>query len=292
MQRDLDLVWKGHAFTWKAPASWMDELTAWLGPHLHPDGIEALGPGVERGLCWDDPEWGDVLAAAVADDLDEVIAELGECLGRATLRTYHGTRTADAGIFLREGLKVHDRRLMTERLRRLVETHDVLSCLRGDALSEAIAEIDNRTDDGRLHVVADERFLLDHCAHYLIYGSEWVAAVLGGRHRRILKTLGVPTLLEIDLPLRMVDPRSRHAFARALLQEWTRRTCDRPDWSAPIDFPFCLSVDIPPACVVGHRHPAELRDPLDGYAINRVDGTTCAACDDRRSPMPPDHGDA
>ena len=218
MRRTSDSVWNGHAFTWKDPASWMAELTAWLGPRLHPDGIETLGPGVERDLCWDDPEWLDILAAVLEDDLDDVTAELGECLVGATLRTYHGTRTDDAGIFLREGLKVHDRRLMTERLRRLVETHDRLSGLRGDALSRAIAEIDNRTDDGRLHVVADERFLLDHCAHYLVYGSEWVAAVLGEPHREILKTLGVPTLLEIcrwGWSIRRPDARSRARSSRS-----------------------------------------------------------------------------
>ncbi|MCJ2065989.1 hypothetical protein MKK63_25255 [Methylobacterium sp. J-088] len=278
MRRSRDSVWKGHAFVWKRPPGWVGVLKAWLGPRFGPAGIEALRPGLERDLCWDDTAWLDLLETALAVDLEDAVDELADDLRHAVLRTYHGTRTIDAGIFHREGLKVHDRRAMTERLRHLVDAHDELATLRGDALARAIAEVDNRTDDGRLHVVADDQFLLDHAAHYLIYGSEWVAAVLGEGNRRFLRTQGAPTLLEIDLPLRMAGPRSRQEFAKAMLREWARLTCNEADWSAPIDFAFCLHVDIPPACVVGHTHPTEFRDPLDRRAIYVSDVTTCMGC--------------
>lgn len=256
----------------------MGPLTAWLGPRLRTGGYDALQPGSERDLCWDDGEWLDVLDMELACELEDVAAELADCLGRATLRTFHGTRTADAGVYFREGLKVHDRTAMTRRLHDLVASHESLSALRGNRLEKAISEIDNTTDDGRLYVVADDTFFLDHAAHYLIYGSEWIMAVLGSEGRRFLRTHGTPTLLEIDLPLRMAHPDTRHAFARTMLREWTRMTCNRPDWSAPIDFAFCLQVDLPASCIVGHTHPTELRDPHAGRAIYRSNVTTCALC--------------
>ena len=167
---------------------------------------------------------------------------------------------------------------MTERVRSLVEGHDALAALRGDRLSEAIDRVDNEIDHGRLHVAADDAFFLKHTAHYLIYGSEWIMAVLGGEGRRFLRTYGTPTLLEIDLPLRLVDPRSRHAFARMLMREWVRLTCNRTPWTAPIDFGFRLAKDIPPACIVGHRHPQELRDPLENGRPYRPEVTSCLHC--------------
>jgi hypothetical protein len=160
----------------------------------------------------------------------------------------------------------------------LVASHESLAALRGDRLSKAIAEIDNTTDDGRLYVVADDACPLDHAAHYLINGSEWIMAVLGDEGRRFLRSNGTPTLLEIDLPLRMARPDTLHAFAREMLREWTRMTCNRPDWSAPIDFTFCLCSDIPASCIVRHTHPTELRDPHAGGATYRSSATTCALC--------------
>ncbi len=287
MPRFDDPAWNGPTLIWKRPETWMAPLTAWLGPRLRPGGYEALGPGSERDLCWDDGEWLDVLDTALACDLEDVVADLADVLGRASLRTYHGTRTADAGAFFREGLKVHDREAMTQRVHDLVASHESLAALRGDRLSKAIAEIDNTTDDGRLYVVADDTCLLDHAAHYLINGSEWIMAVLGDEGRRFLRAHGTPTLLEIDLPLRMAHPGTLHAFAQALLQEWTRMTCNRPDWSAPIDFTFCLQVDIPASCIVGHTHPTDLRDPHARGATYRSNATTCALCAISSEPLDP-----
>jgi hypothetical protein len=48
-----------------------------------------------------------------------------------------------------------------------------------DRVDAAIAEIENELDPGRLYVVADDAVLLKHAAHYMIYGSEWISAVLG-----------------------------------------------------------------------------------------------------------------
>lgn len=278
MPRFEDPAWNDPPLIWKRPETWMGPLTAWLGERLRTGGYEALCPGSERDLCWDDGEWLDVLDTALAYDLDDLTGELADGLSSVIMRTYHGTRTVDAGVYFREGLKVHDRSAMTRRVHELVTSHESLAALRGDRLAKAISEIDNTTDDGRLYVVADDTFFLDHAAHYLIYGSEWIMAVLGGEGRGFLRTHGTPTLLEIDLPLRMAQPDTRHAFARTMLREWTRMTCNRPDWSAPIDFAFCLGADIPASCIVGHTHPTELRDPHAGTAIYRSNATTCVLC--------------
>ncbi|CAO4173324.1 hypothetical protein EEDFHM_02268 [Methylorubrum populi] len=167
---------------------------------------------------------------------------------------------------------------MTERLQRLVEDHDALAALRGERLSEVIDRAANEIDHEWLHVAADDAFSLKHAAHYLISGIEWIMAVLGGEGRRFLRTYATPTLLEIDLPLSLVVPRSRYAFARMLMREWMRLTCNRTAWTAPIDFGFRLATDIPPGCIVGHRHPQELRDPLQNGRPYRPEVTSCLHC--------------
>lgn len=278
MSRTDDAIWNGRSFAWKRPASWTGPMATWLWPRLRDGWSECLRPGSERDICWDDEAWLNLLDTVATGDLETLLHDLAEVLDRATLRTYHGTRTHDAGSFFEAGLQVHDRVEMTRRLTTLVEENDELAALRGARLSEAIAQIENTTDDGRLHVVADDAFFLDHAAHYLIYGSEWIMAVLGPEGRRFLRSYGTPTLLEIDLPLRMVHPGSRYEFARVLAREWVRLTCNATDWTSPIDFAFSLAVDIPASCIVGHAHPAEMRDPLEGGRPYRSTVLTCLHC--------------
>ena len=272
-----DKIWRGHHFTWKRFDSWGPQLTAWLQPHFRKDGLRRLKPGVFRDLCWDDPDWSDLLERCLLAHLDYFAEQLADALEHSVLRTFHGCRTDDARSYFELGIRIHNRGAMTAQLRSLVETHEELFWLR-TRLDDAIARIDNTIDNGRLYVVADDTSLLDHAAHYLIYGSEWIAAVLGGGYRHVLLKTGTPTLLEIDLPLRVSSTGIRKELANKMLAEWTRHACNRPDWHAPIDFTFGLHADIPPAWIVGHTHPAELRDPLEQRQLDRSPRTTCAYC--------------
>ena len=272
-----DNIWHDHHFVWKRPDTWTPQLTAWLSPRFRRDGMRRLKPGRFRDLCWDDSEWSDVLERCLVADFGYHANALANALDPAVMRTFHGCRTADAGSYFRGGLRVHDRAAMTAQVKTIVTGSEELRWMR-DRVDAAIAEIENELDPGRLYVVADDTVLLKRAAHYLIYGSEWVSAVLGAAGRRVLLQRGAPTLLEIDLPLRMSSVQTRTELATKMLREWTRLACNRPDWSAPIDFSFCLRTDIPAAWIVCHSHPAELHDPLEQERIYRSRVLTCAHC--------------
>lgn len=154
-------------------------------------------------------------------DFDYHADALANALDPAVIRTFHGCRTDDAGSYFRHGLRIHDRAAMTAQVKAIVDGSEELAWMKS-GLDAAIAEIDNRLDPGRLYVVADDTVLLKHAAHYLIYGSEWISAVLGAAGRRVLLRRGAPTLLEIDLPLRMSSMQTRSELATKMLQEWTR----------------------------------------------------------------------
>lgn len=255
----------------------MPLLETWLSPRFRKDWMRRLRPGVYRDICWDDSEWSDILDKSLRGNFDSCAEELADSLEYAVLRTFHGCRTDNAGTYFREGLRLHNRDEMTARLRAIVEHNTELHWMQS-RLDAAIREIDNTLDEGRLYVVADDTFLLKHAAHYLIYGSEWIAAVLSTPGRSVLKAIGAPTLLEIDLPLSMSSFQTRTALAVRLLNEWTRFSCNKPDWSAPIDFSFCLQSNIPSSCIVGHSHPAELHDPWNNREVYQSHATTCAGC--------------
>ena len=273
-----DTVWSRHCFAWKSEESWMPQLTAWLEPRVRPTGWKKLSPGKLRDIACDDTDWLVLLQDSLKVDLDTCIDDLTSALSGALLRTYHGCRTEDAGLYVREGLRRHDRQAMTQRLHDLVGRHKDLAWLK-PSLEQKIARIDNTIDLGRLYVVVDDVFLIDTAGHYLIYGSEWIFAVLGQSAHKVLKSIGVPTLLEIDLPLDVVQAGIRRDFAADLLMEWARRACNLPDWHTPLNFTFCLEQDIPLAWIVGHSHPVRIEDQFDDFRTYVAPRSTCLHCD-------------
>lgn len=272
---DVTPIWQ-RQITWKRPETWFDPLTSWLAPRLRDRAMERLKPGQFRELCWDDEEWLDVLQECLVSDLDNDLMALAAAMSDAVLRVYHGCRTDNVGSYFDHGLLIHDRAAMTSKVYAIIESTPSLSWMKGQ-VETAISEVGNSLDIGKLYVVGDDTVLLTRAAHYLIYGSEWITAVLGETGRHTLLSHGLPTLLEIDLPLRMVGVEFRVAFGRHMLAEWSRLACNQSDWSAPIDFTFILREEIPPRCIVGHSHPPELRNPFD-RSMYRTINPTCAYC--------------
>jgi hypothetical protein len=144
-------------------------------------------------------------------------------------------------------------------------------------LDRAIAKVDNKHDHSRAYVMVSDEALLDS-AHYLIHGSEWIMSLFYDDGRSILKRIGAPTLIEIDLPLSVTHSSNRRGLAEDMLQEWTRLACNGKKWVAPINLSFCLIRNVPPKCIVGHSHPASMTDPHDGMRVYRSPVTSCKHC--------------
>lgn len=270
-----DAVWEERRIIWKEPATWAPALTAWLKPDYRKDAMRRLRPGQFRDLCWDDSDWLKVFERCIKGTVDDLIFNLGSALLPAIIRTYHGCRTDDAGSYFRDGLLTHDR----ERMRALaiIEAHEELHYFKPQ-FDRAIAEVDNEHDHGKAYVILSDEAMLRDSAHYLVHGSEWIMSLFDECGRRILRGLGAPTFIEIDLPAVMTHGNDRDQFARVMLMEWTRLACNGHDWSAPVDFSFLLIRDVPPAHIVGHHHPAKMTDPHDGMREYSSPATSCKLC--------------
>lgn len=233
----------------------------------------------EQDLCWDDSDWlHKVLAPELNCDLIILLDQLADAFDPISLRTYHGCRVEDAGVFHREGLRINDPEMLAEQVRRVVAEDDYLAWMRPD-LEEKIAQWDARDrDTGRLYVCLDDRPQLDYIGHYALYGSEWVSAFLGHAGRRALLLRGVPTILEIDIPMSWVRPSTRSELAAKLLQEWTRQTVNKPTWIPSLDFSIILHHDIPPEHIAAHYHPAVLKCPFSQKQAIRSPSVECPSC--------------
>jgi hypothetical protein len=272
-------LWRDHLVHWKDRATWFEPLGAWLAPYLRKGGRDRLRRGGERDLCWDDADWLDrVLYPQLTIEIDTVIEQLADDLEGTVLRTFHGCRVPDAGVFHRDGIRINDPARLEDEVRQIVAQEEDLAWLR-PTLEQRLADFDARErDTGRLYVCADDQPQLDRIGHYMLYGSEWIVALLGFSAHSTLRRRGVPTMVELDLPFRMATPGTRREFARKLLQEWVRVLVNGPTFVPALDFTIVLHANVPAQMIVGHYHPAVLRDPFHSFITHKTAINTCPGC--------------
>ncbi len=264
---------------WHHPATWIPILTNWLSPQLRV-GAEGRLQLIDTEKWYDDDsEWTQLLASELQTEFDDVKEDLIDLLEHQIVRCYHGCRTEDAGTYFREGLHFHRREKLEARVRNLVESDARLQWML-PKLAERMAEFPSTVDEHRCFLVLDDRDMIDNAAHYLIYGSEWICSVLGYGFRAPLVEKGVPTIIEVDLPLSRTSPGLRRQLASLLLREWTRQFVRKPTEVLLQDFTFVLHEVLPAKFIMDHYHPLKMKDPLERGALYRSPRETCLYCDE------------
>jgi hypothetical protein len=271
--------WRGRLVHWKDRSTWFDALGGWIEPYFRKGAFTRLSSLKEKDLCWDDSDWLDVvLAPKLRIEIDTAVDLLADELDRAILRAFHGCRVADAGVFHREGIRLNDPTVLEAEVRRIVAEEDDLAWRR-PTIGREVAEWDARErDTGRLYVCADDQPQLDRIGHYMLYGSEWITALLGFSAHHTLRRRGVPTMIELDLPFNLATPNTRREFARKLLQEWVRVLVNAPTFVPKLDFTVILRADLPPEMIVGHYHPTALKCPFNRFATFETKQPVCPSC--------------
>lgn len=192
-------------------------------------------------------------------------------------RVAHGTRTDDVGEFYARGLRVLRAGEVEDRARAIF----LDGSLGGAVEDRMVAAIDDigarRPEGGRegiLYFCADERSLVTRmggCGHYLVYGSEYlfclgIRVVDRWEAKRLLKSIGRPTVLVCDIPMTLMRERTLREFAGMMVE---LAFCELlPDRESHSGSPWAgtalsIPVDLPGDCIVGHYHPADVHDPLN-----------------------------
>jgi len=89
------------------------------------------------------------------------------------------------------------------------------------------------------------------------------AKLTGGRYgedcRLQLRTIGIPTVLEVNIPIELITPAQKLNVAKIILSEWGQLRTKRPlDISSSPS--YMVRSDIPAECIKAHYHPAKIRD--------------------------------
>lgn len=281
---------------WTALKSWYPQLTTLLETLLQSGAIPKLKRMTSHGLYDDDPLWFEQVIDLFSGDEDDLLAQVSLAIAGLRLRAYHGTRTADASSFLREGIRLHVRAQLEAEVRALVVTDKELSFI-SKRLDGAFERAAHLIEEGRCYVVVDQRVLIEQCGHYLLGGSEFIQGIIGPDAARLALREAAPTILEINLPLARVKESFLRNFARVLLQEWAKITCKGLTQPRYLDFTFVLQEPVPPDWIAGHFHPPVVNDPHSLRRPVRTEQVYCAACTpmghtskDNKNPMSGDFG--
>ena len=205
-------------------------------------------------------------------DADEVIVDALKSTW-THIRAFHGCITTDVKSYYNQGIKP----LSLNDTNRYAHNYFVRACprLNSRSIDRAIKHVgqDYDASDERAFFALDCAHLLQHCGHYLIYGSEYLLALAGELTpmdslgdacdlRWRLKGRGRPTVFACHLPIDRVEPGAVVELARLLVAEtfkWLRNPAHVP-LSRRFGFPIGGSLE--PEYIIKHFHPAVVRDPL------------------------------
>jgi hypothetical protein len=274
----MSTIWRNHTIHWKDPSTWVGRLSHWIKPFLNRRGIRHLQRMSEQKLCWDDPIWLEKTQEILDFDVQCVTERLGLALSGATIRTFHGCRPRDAGIYLRNGILCNDPKMLASQARHIVMEEEGLHYLQA-TIDQRLTDFKERDrDTGRLYLALDDRTLRDGGGHYLLYGSEWLQCLFGFEAHDVLRRRGVPTVVLVDLPLAMTHEHERRELSEALLQEWTRIKVNRPNWCPERDFTFILRCNVSGSFIAGHYHPETVCDPFYQNVRRSIESRYCPSC--------------
>lgn len=224
----MSRIWQNKVISWKEKASWIPTLSKWIRPFLNERGIRALRQMGEQDICSDDWAWLDITQTILSWETESVIQNFADAIVSAKLVTYHACRTENAGVYHSNGIRLNDPAALADEARRIVGEEDGLAFKR-PTIEEDIKSFDAfERDTGKLYVVVDDRSLVEDSGHYLLYGSEWIQALLGWSAHEVLRRRGAPTIFMVELPLAEATPHELEQLARVLLQEWTRVKVNAP----------------------------------------------------------------
>lgn len=256
---------------WRERRSWLacirhyarDVLTADVREHIRQT----------RPECWsDDMDW-------LPDHcwtVEEFCARMVDYYSH--FKAFHGCRPVDVGSYFEKGLVGQDKVQIQHVFRRMFSEWPM------EHLDRAIADLEPTRDHeaGKVWLLGCDKELVEDCGHYLIQGSEYLMAlavhVEGSLAQRRLREVGIPTIIEVDLPVSYVPECQQLALARCILSAWGQGVARRSlglGGSAPC---FVVRQTIPPEYIRSHHHPVLIVDPHRGHVTYKNQSVTCPVC--------------
>jgi hypothetical protein len=260
---------------WRNRRAWLRDIRSYAKTLLTTELTTALER--KKSDCWSDVmDW--------LPDHDEMVPEFCDRMSSfyTHFKAFHGCRPDTLSSYYANGLQGQNTGFIITKFRSL------FSDVPPDELELAISQMKHResSEKGRIWLSGDDREMLTGFGHYIINGSEYLlslAANLGTGsngeedYRLRLRTVGIPTVLEVDIPIDLIPPLQKLEVAKMILSEWGQLRTKRP-LGMSLSPCYVVRSDIPVECIKAHYHPARITD-FHHYKRTYVNKTvSCEHC--------------
>lgn len=179
------------------------------------------------------------------------------------VKMYHCCRPSDTQSYYDSGIRVLDANDVNEKFKKLFLGNTKFPQITESHIQAAIDHMaDSHGRAGLIYFGLDDRFLLEHCGHYLIYGSEYLQGLATSIQREFgyelkaeLRKSGKPTVFEVQMPVEDFSEDELWALAEQVFPTWAYNIAHNKDSSYALD--FCIQIDhgLPADLIVRHYHP-------------------------------------
>jgi hypothetical protein len=179
----------------------------------------------------------------------------------SVILSYHACRPVSVDSYLSEGIRIVSDAEIIQRAKDLfcdgtfpeISEHDV----------EIAAQEHSTGEAPGFYAVLDDEGLIKRAGHYLVYGSENLMNIAGSlshgggafsKYAQYLKTIGKPTMFEIELPTEIIGQNDLLSLVREI------NNCLDCAESPSIDFTFLITQSLPAENIKGYSHPRKIYD--------------------------------
>nr|WP_319382362.1 hypothetical protein [uncultured Roseibium sp.] len=255
---------------WQSYYTWNSEIWDLLTPVITEEVKSTFLAAPPEYLVSDDLSWLDDIVFEVEDRDISTKTFLAEELRKKfrAFRALHGTKAESPNIFFETGLIPLDPDHIHARARKIF-LNGTFPELSDAYLEAAIKAVGAGTRAGRVWFEGNERLLVEHAGHYMLYGSEYLTAIAANMrgtrdYRRVLKEIDQPVVLICDVPLDLMSDHMLEEFSGSALEMVFQELMDGAEFCPERmrGAAFCIREALPAECVIGYYHPTLLKDPL------------------------------
>jgi hypothetical protein len=256
-------------FDWKLFKSWKVDIEKLFADILTPQVIETISKSPKKIPNVDNPTFIKSLIKEfpIFDDFTPRFVSY-----YSQIRTYHLCRPLDTDSYYKNGLLILDAEEMQKQFKSFFLNDDFPEISEED-IEYAISTVSTETRDQVLYLGLDDRFLMEYCGHYLVYGSEYFLSMCGGLPidretcRSVIRSKGTPTVFIIDLPIEFITPDQTGQLWNDIISQWGYSISHSLDDTVEVDFGITIDKNIPPDCISGHYQPDKIKDPSAGFKL-------------------------
>lgn len=251
---------------WKDSSTWKTVIEQELQNVLGNDYVKVLRNGAKSIRYRDDDECGCMLFNERASKSKIISRIKREVISKIkSVMAYHACRTDCVEQYMKNGIRILDPVAAQDIFRSMFSNEDV--GIPASGLDAAIESVSLDTRKGRVYLGLDDRYLIEHCGHYLIYGSEYINCLAisvpnGGEHTRdILKLKGKATMLICEVPLEWINSKDLEYLIKRMLADHFFSIAHSKNEVQQLDFAIIRKSHVPASLIRGHYNPQRIPDP-------------------------------